>query len=85
MSRKTRFGLRDDDGGERVVAVARGARVVALVLQDPGHQIADVGLVIDNENICGHAHYPFTLFCFSGSDASAWPAAANRTRTQAPR
>ena len=59
------------DGRKRIVAVARGARVVALVLQNPGHQIADIGLVIDNENICRHAHYPFTLVCFSGADSSA--------------
>ena len=73
------------DGRQGVIAVARGARVVALVLQDSGHQIADVGLVIDNENICGHAYDPFMVFCRSDAAASALPAAANRTRTQAPR
>ena len=54
------------DSRKRIVAVARGARVIALVLQNPGHQIADIGLVVDNQNIRGHAHYPFTLVCFSG-------------------
>ena len=58
------------DGRQRVVAVARGARAVAFVLQNPGHQIADIGLVVDDQNICGHCHLPvrnsFGVFGFGG-------------------
>ena len=39
------------DGGQRLVAVARGARLVALVLQDAGDQVADIGFVVDDQNI----------------------------------
>ena len=38
-------------GGERVVAVVRGARRVALILQDARDQLADVHFVIDDEDI----------------------------------
>ena len=74
------------DGGQRVIAVARGACVVAFVLQDAGHQIADVGLVIDNENICDHGLRPVhAVLFFRLGTLRVWPAAAKRTRTQAPR
>ncbi len=42
------------DGGERVVAVARGACAIALVLQNTGDQIADIGLIVDDQNFTGH-------------------------------
>ena len=42
------------DRAERVVAVARRARGVALVLQDAGDQLADVGFVVDDENVGRH-------------------------------
>ena len=42
------------DRGERVVGVARGAREIALVLQDAGHQLADVGFVVDDEDVSDH-------------------------------
>ena len=54
MSRNTRFGRRADHGVERVVAVARGAGAVALVLQDARDQLADIGFVVDDENIGRH-------------------------------
>jgi len=42
------------DGGDRLVGVARHARLMALVLQDSGDQLADVVFVIDDENVSGH-------------------------------
>jgi hypothetical protein len=48
MSRKTRWGRRDSiaaSGG------AGGARPVALVLEDSGHELADVGFVVDDQNV----------------------------------
>ncbi len=42
------------DGGERLVAVLGGAGAVALVLQYAGHQPANVGLVIDDQNVGRH-------------------------------
>ena len=39
------------DMRERVVAVARRARHIAFVLQDAGHQLADVRFVVDNEDV----------------------------------
>src|SRR5262249_1968081 len=41
--------------GERFVAVTRRARGVALVLQDTRDQLADINLVVDDENIGRHA------------------------------
>ena len=43
-----------DHGGQRVVAVARGARAVAFVLQDAGDQLADIGFVVDDEDVGCH-------------------------------
>src|SRR5262249_56580090 len=37
-----------------VVAVAGGAGVVAFVLKDAGDQLADIGFVVDNEDIGRH-------------------------------
>ena len=36
---------------ERAVAVARGARLVAFVLQDTRHQLADIRFVVDDEDV----------------------------------
>ena len=54
MSRNTRFGRRDLISFKRRVAVARGAGGIALVLQQARDQFADVGLVINNQNIGRH-------------------------------
>ncbi len=43
-----------DDCRERLVAVARGERVVALVFQDSGDQVADVGFIVDDQDIGWH-------------------------------
>ena len=42
------------DGSECIVAVARGARVVALVLQDAGDQLADICFVVNDEDVGRH-------------------------------
>ncbi len=42
------------DGLEPVVSVARKARRVALVLENSGDQLADVGFVIDDQNVGCH-------------------------------
>jgi hypothetical protein len=39
------------EGVECFVAVARGAHLVAVVLENTGDEIADVGFVVDDENI----------------------------------
>ena len=39
------------DRGERLVGGAGGARAVALVLEDAGHELADVGFVVDDQNV----------------------------------
>ncbi len=39
------------DGGERVVAVMRGTGKIALILQDAGDQFANVGFVVDDEDV----------------------------------
>ena len=57
MSRNTRFGRRAAIGGQRLVAVARGARAVAFVLQDAGDQFADIGFVVDDEDVGRHDRY----------------------------
>src|SRR3974390_3868967 len=44
--------LLGDDRRQRVIAVARRARFIALVLQDTGYQIADIGFVVDYQNVC---------------------------------
>src|SRR6185437_6110494 len=43
------------DGIKRLVTIASRERAVPLVFEYPGHQIADVCLVVDNENFCAHA------------------------------
>ena len=39
------------DGRQRVVGVRRRARLVPLVLEDAGHELADVRLVVDHQNV----------------------------------
>ena len=42
------------DRRQGIIAVAGGTRSVALVLEDAGNQIADIGLVIDYQDFVGH-------------------------------
>ncbi len=42
------------DGLQGLVAVARQPRTVALVLEDAGHEVADIGLVVDDQDVCSH-------------------------------
>lgn len=42
------------DGFQGFVAVAREACAVPLVLENAGNEIADVGLVVDDQDICSH-------------------------------
>src|ERR1700722_11338291 len=78
------------DRSDRLVAVARGARIVALVLQDARHQLADVGLVVDDEDV-GRHRYALAGVVMGGagaadlSSAGVIASAAKRRRTQAPR
>ena len=55
MSRKTRCGRRASIDGQRLVGGAGRAGAVALVLEDARHQLADVGLVVDDQNVGAHA------------------------------
>jgi hypothetical protein len=43
------------DGGQRVLRVLRRANRIAFILQDAGHQIPNIGLVVHNQNIGGHS------------------------------
>ena len=42
------------DGGERLGAVAGLARLIALILEDAAHQHADIGFVVDDEDVMRH-------------------------------
>ncbi len=42
------------DFGERRIGVARRARPVALVGQDAGDEVADVGFVVNDQNVRRH-------------------------------
>ena len=55
-------------GAERFVAVARGARHVAFVLQDARDQFANIGFVVDDEDIGRHDQ--LTASRFWGADAA---------------
>ena len=43
-----------DDRRQCIIAVAGRARDIALVLQDAGYEIADIGLIVDDQNFSGH-------------------------------
>ena len=51
MSRMTRWGFRSSMARKRFVAVAGKACAVTLVLQNAGDKIADIGLVVDDQNV----------------------------------
>ncbi len=59
-------GLARADGRQGGFGVLRRADRIALVLQYPRHQIPDVGLVIDDQNVTGHAFEPSNRFPRSG-------------------
>src|SRR5439155_7769751 len=44
--------------GQRRIAVARGPGAKALVVENARHQIANIGLVIDNQNVICHRSRP---------------------------
>ncbi len=58
---KHEIGAPRPDLRERIVTFARGACDKALVLQDSGDQFADVGLVVDDQNIECHDLVPCQL------------------------
>ena len=76
------------DRVQRVIAVARSARGVALVLQDARNQIADVGLVVDDQNFRRHASaHSLTnhwLFGWSAVVLGLAGGGESACRTQAP-
>ena len=52
------------DFRQRRIAVARGAGRKSLVVQNARHEIADIGFVIDNQNVTGHGlHLSCQLPC----------------------
>src|SRR5204862_5374025 len=69
--------------------VARGARVVAFVLQDARHQFADVGLIVDDQDVGRHDYLlAISRACadLAGSATTlATLSAVKRRRTHAPR
>src|SRR4051812_24419022 len=40
--------------GQRRIAIARGPRDKAFILQNARNEIADIGFVVDNQNVTGH-------------------------------
>jgi len=56
MSRTTSVGCRARDGREGLHAVARLARLVALILEDAADEHADIGLIVDDEDVMRHDH-----------------------------
>ena len=48
------------DGGNRLVAVARRSRAVALVLQNARDELADICLVVNYEDFRPHDYDPTT-------------------------
>jgi hypothetical protein len=40
--------------GERGIAVARGPGIEAFVFQNSGNEVANIGFIIDNQNVTGH-------------------------------
>ena len=54
MSRKTSDGRRLAISASADVGVTRRARAVALVRQDAGDEVPDVGFVVDDEDIRCH-------------------------------
>ena len=62
MSRNSRFGRRRLDFVQRAVAVAGGAGGIALVLKQASDQLANVGFIVNNENI--GRHIPWCSRCF---------------------
>ncbi len=66
ISRMISEGRRSASGGERGIAVVRQTGLVALILQDTGNEFADVGLIIDDENISCHIVLPALKPSFGG-------------------
>src|SRR5207302_10536186 len=67
------------DRSKRIIAVARGPRAVALILQNTRHQVADISLIVDYQNFGGHHVTRARSWTFSVPADSALLAAANRT------
>jgi hypothetical protein len=67
------------DRFERRVAVERGPRFVTLVLHDPGHEVADVALIVDNQNIKRH-----DLLCPAGFGCAPGPFRSGRRQFRRP-
>src|SRR5579864_9340629 len=88
---KHQIGPPRHHGRQRVVAVARRARAVTFVLEDARDQLADISLVVDDEDIGCHlrrpcpALYHTTACCGSTGAAAATDSAATRNCIQAPR
>ena len=55
------MGRRATTAPQRVVAVARGAGAMAFILQDTRDQLANIGFIVDNEDIGRHVCRPITV------------------------
>src|SRR5471032_2287727 len=72
------------DRGDGRIAIARRAGRVSLVLQKASDQFADVGFVVDDQDIGRHDYR--AAFCKAGSVAgTVVTSGLKRMRTQAPR
>ena len=54
MSRNTRCGTAVGNLRQRGIAVARGPGVETFVFENTGNEVANIGFVIDNQNVTGH-------------------------------
>ncbi len=75
------------DRRQRGIAVTRRPRLVTFVLENTGDEVANIGLVIDDQNIIRHCYVPLDSMTGSVGAAGfcACPDAANLSRIQAPR
>ena len=67
---------------ERIIAVTRDPRRVALVLEDTRHQLADVSFVVNDQDVGSHS--PCSILDFFSS-VGGTGSDAKRSRIHAPR
>jgi hypothetical protein len=92
---KDEVGPPSRNRSQRLVGGTRLARPIALILQEAGHQFANIDLVVDDENVSAHAFVPFTCRAAESavllpvSDLSSLmgggPVSTNQSLIRAPR
>src|SRR5262249_16363291 len=57
--KKNEIGPTRHDGRQRVIAGARSARAGTLILQDARDELADIGFIVDDQDIGCHGCRPY--------------------------